>query len=152
MPHQLYNLSALHQFTSGLAAKAANDAQFPEDATDADTQPSDSASGGGGGAGRVPERFAFPVAMLCIRAAARLSSQVSHEARARRREPAYVLPDSPKGTFFLPPPHLLPEGMQQWANMTPYQWLWTKGDEVHYRKSYSFPPGKAGRQIAGTRS
>ena len=75
---QLYNLSALHKFTSamGAATDAASDMEQPAAAT----------ASGPGAASSVPERFRFPVAMLCIRAAARLAALVTAEARTRRRE------------------------------------------------------------------
>jgi hypothetical protein len=60
---QLYNLSALHQFTADLAAASSSSS-------------SSSSSHTGSERAHVPEKFAFPVAMLCIRAAARLASQV----------------------------------------------------------------------------
>ena len=86
---QLYNLSALHQFTAGLG-KSSADAQSSADSCGGSADSVDATDSAPGttraGQARVPERFAFPVAMLCIRAAARLSMQVTHEARARRRE------------------------------------------------------------------
>ena len=75
---QLYNLSALHEFTANLGADASSSSHTPPGANDE--------ASAGTRRSHVPEKFAFPVAMLCIRAAARLASQVSPEARARRRE------------------------------------------------------------------
>ena len=84
---QLYNLSALHQFTSDLAKSTSETEAHAQGDKGDDAQGGDA---GGGGAraeqAHVPDKFAFPVAMLCIRAAARLSMQVTPEARARRRE------------------------------------------------------------------
>jgi hypothetical protein len=44
-------------------------------------------------------------------------------ADAFLRELAYALTDVP-ASLFLPPPHVLPPGMHEWANMSRFRWLW----------------------------
>ena len=44
-------------------------------------------------------------------------------ANALLREIAYVLTDRPT-SLHLPPPHVLPTGMRQWANMSQVKWMW----------------------------
>jgi len=46
-------------------------------------------------------------------------------ANAFLRELAYALTDKPT-SLHLPPPHVQPEGMQSWSNMSNYWWLWDK--------------------------